>query len=86
MAECSAVKSYGFKGKFAIHPNQVEVINKVFGVSKEEYEHAKRVVDAFDASVRDQGRGSIDVDGRMVDIPVYKRYKRVVQLYEIQKE
>lgn len=86
VAECSAVKSYGFKGKFAIHPNQVEVINKVFGVSKEEYEHAKRVVDAFDASVRDQGRGSIDVDGRMVDIPVYKRYKRVVQLYEIQKE
>jgi citrate lyase beta subunit len=34
----------GFKGKFAIHPNQVPVLNKIFGVTEEEYKEAKNIV------------------------------------------
>eukprot|EP01080_Neovahlkampfia_damariscottae_P003559 gene3559-6294_t len=43
--ESTRVKSIGFKGKFAIHPNQIESLNDIFGISKQEYERAKEIVD-----------------------------------------
>jgi citrate lyase subunit beta / citryl-CoA lyase len=34
--------------------------------------HARRVVEAFEEGVR-RGTASVDVDGAMVDVPVYRR-------------
>lgn len=67
-----ASKSIGFKGKFAIHPAQIDAINRVFSPSKEEIEHARRVVEAFEQAER-QGRGSTSLDGKVIDVPVVKR-------------
>lgn len=79
-AESHGVKQMGFKGKFAIHPNQIPVLNETFGYSQEEIAYATKIVAAFESSVEQQQRGSIQVDGRMIDIPVYKRYKNVLAL------
>jgi citrate lyase subunit beta / citryl-CoA lyase len=56
----------GFDGKTLVHPTQVEVANRVWAPSEEELEHARRVVEAFEAAER-EGKGVVTVDGRMVE-------------------
>ena len=62
----------GYKGKFAIHPAQLEPIRRLFGPQPDEIEYARRVMAAWDAASAD-GRGSLDLDGAMVDVPVVER-------------
>ena len=78
--ESRAVKQLGFKGKFAIHPNQVPHLNDVFGISESEYAYAKKVVDAYELAASADGgqRGSTQVDGRMIDTPVYRTYAQML--------
>lgn len=53
----------GFDGKWAIHPDQVEVINRVFTPSAEEISRAKEILDLY----RESGSGVIVYKDRMVD-------------------
>ena len=69
----------GYTGKFAIHPSQLEVINETFSPSAEEVEYAHRVVEAWDRA-QAGGRGSVDLDGRMIDVPVLKRAQNLLSL------
>ena len=77
IANAQASKYIGFKGKFAIHPAQVDPINRVFSPSEEETELARRVVEAYEEAER-KGRGSTSLDGKVIDVPVYKRAKSLL--------
>jgi len=66
-AECREVRDLGFSGKLAIHPEQVAPIIAAFRPSTEEIASAERVVAAFEAA---SGK-TIQVDGRMIDKPLY---------------
>jgi hypothetical protein len=55
-----------------IHPDQVAVLNRVFTPDPAKVEYARRVVEAFEDGVR-RGTASVNLDGKMVDVPVYKR-------------
>lgn len=72
-----ASKHIGFKGKFAIHPAQVDTINRVFSPSDEEIDLARRVVVAYEEAERN-GRGSTSLDGNVIDVPVYKRARALL--------
>ena len=76
-----ASRSIGFKGKFAIHPAQVDLINAMFSPSDAEVAHARRVVAAFEEAER-QGRGSTSLDGQVVDVPVVKRARDLLEMAE----
>ena len=65
-------RSIGFKGKFAIHPLQVDIINQCFSPSKEEIAHAMEVIQVFEEAAAN-GRGSTSLNGQVVDVPVVKR-------------
>ena len=67
----------GYKGKFAIHPAQLEPIRRLFGPQPDEIEYAGRVMAAWDAASAD-GRGSLDLDGAMVDVPVVERARNTL--------
>jgi (3S)-malyl-CoA thioesterase len=45
-AECREGRAFGFDGKSLIHPNQIEVANRVFAPSEEEVDAARRLVAA----------------------------------------
>src|SRR5205814_1487945 len=47
-ASTRAALAYGFRGKMCIHPNQVEIVNRVFTPSEDEVAFAERVVAAFE--------------------------------------
>ena len=56
----------GFVGRLAIHPGQVEIINRCFTPSAEEIAWATRIVEAFAAN---PGAGTLGLDGKMIDRP-----------------
>ncbi|EQD49566.1 Citrate lyase, beta subunit [mine drainage metagenome] len=57
----------GFDGKWAIHPDQVPVIQEVFTPGPEELEAAARRVRAHREAGTTQGKGAFALDGEMVD-------------------
>jgi citrate lyase beta subunit len=69
---------WGFSGKQVIHPNQVPVVQEAFTPSAEEIDYAKRVVDTFEASQR-EGRGAYALDGKMIDMPLLKNARKVLE-------
>lgn len=74
-----ASKKIGFKGKFAIHPAQVDMINDIFSPSAAAIEYAQRVVAAFEEAEQ-AGRGSTSLDGKVVDVPVVKRARGLLAI------
>jgi citrate lyase subunit beta-like protein len=68
---------WGFSGKQVIHPNQVPVVQEAFTPSEEEIRYAKRVVETFEASQR-EGRGAYALDGKMIDMPLLKNARKVL--------
>jgi citrate lyase subunit beta/citryl-CoA lyase len=56
----------GFSGKFAIHPDQIAVINAGFRPDDAEIARARAIVAAFQSA---EGVGTVQVNGIMVDKP-----------------
>ena len=63
---CRASRRRGFRGRIAIHPDQVAIINEAYSPSAAECAHAQRIVDAFAAQ---PDAGTLSIDGVMVDKP-----------------
>jgi citrate lyase subunit beta/citryl-CoA lyase len=68
----SRAQQLGCEGASCIHPDQVGVLNRVFSPDPAQVEYARRVVETFEKGLND-GTASVNVDGQMVDIPVYNR-------------
>jgi citrate lyase subunit beta/citryl-CoA lyase len=77
-AEAMLAKSIGYKGKLAIHPAQVEIIESVFRPTDAEIERARRVLDIA-TEAETEGRGSVSLDGEMIDMPVILRSQNVLR-------
>ncbi|MCG6917838.1 MAG: CoA ester lyase [Deltaproteobacteria bacterium] len=63
---CQVSRSLGYDGKWAIHPNQLEMVNETFTPSQEDINLAVRILQAYkeaDAA----GEGATALDGKMVD-------------------
>ena len=65
-AEAAQGRLYGFDGKSLIHPSQIEPANRAFSPTDAEIAHARAVVAAF-STPEAEGRGAIQIDGRMVE-------------------
>ena len=75
--DAQVARQMGFTGKFAIHPDQIDIINQAFSPSPEEVEYARQVVAAWDKAEA-EGRGSVALEGRMIDVPVVKRAQNLL--------
>ncbi|MBV6273545.1 CoA ester lyase [Alcaligenaceae bacterium CGII-47] len=64
----------GFCGMLCIHPRQIEVIHQAFLPSDQDLDWAQRVM----AQVERSGTVAFKQDGRMVDLPVIERARRIV--------
>jgi citrate lyase subunit beta/citryl-CoA lyase len=77
--DCRRARGLGFRGKMAIHPKQIEIINETFTPAPSEVERARRVVEAYEVA-RARGQAVTTLDGRMVELPVVERARRVLAL------
>ena len=67
----------GFSGMLAIHPAQVDVINRAFVPTATELDWAERVVAVFEES---PGAGTMGMGGKMIDRPHLVQARRIVEL------
>lgn len=72
-------RQLGFKGKLAINPRQIDVINDVFSPSPKELDWAARVIGAI-RRAEAEGAGVASLDGKMVDAPVVNRAEQIIRL------
>ncbi|MEW9673746.1 CoA ester lyase [Ammoniphilus sp. 3BR4] len=79
--ETTFIKQMGFQGKLVVYPKQIGVVNEVFMPSREDIENAQMIVSAFEKSVK-EGLGAVQVNGKMIDLPVVERAKRIVEKAE----
>jgi citrate lyase subunit beta/citryl-CoA lyase len=71
--EADAARRDGFSAKVAIHPTQVEIINRCFTPTAEERRWAERVIAAFESS----SKGAVQLDGVMLDAPHLTKARRI---------
>lgn len=65
----------GMKAKACIHPNQLEVVNKVFSPSDEEIKWAKEVIKV---SLDNPQSGAFQFQGKMIDKPILERANKIL--------
>lgn len=68
-------RDMGFGGMLCIHPAQIPVVHRVFQPLPEEIDWARRVVDHADST----GEYAFRLDGRMVDLPLIERARRILE-------
>lgn len=73
--------SLGYRGKYCIHPNQIEVVNRVFAPAPEEVEEARRIISAYEEGEA-KGLGAVGLEGVAIDWPIYVRARRLLEWAE----
>ena len=74
-AECMAARKAGFLAKMAIHPVQLDVINRAFTITPDELDWARKVVQAF---ADNPTSGVVGLDGMMLDRPHLRQAETLI--------
>tara|TARA_B100001063_G_scaffold212674_1_gene211792 strand:+ start:318 stop:1256 length:939 start_codon:yes stop_codon:yes gene_type:complete len=69
----------GIEGKWAIHPSQIELSNKVFSPPSSEVTKAKRILEELDKAAK-AGKGAAQLDGRMIDAASARMAENIVNI------
>jgi citrate lyase subunit beta/citryl-CoA lyase len=77
--ESRIARVHGFTGKVAIHPGQVEVLNRVFSPTEAEVERARGLLEAF-RTAEAEGHGAVKFRGMMVDYANVRWAEQVLSL------
>jgi citrate lyase subunit beta/citryl-CoA lyase len=70
-------RRFGFDGAGCIHPGQVSIVNEEYTPSATEVDYARKVI-RMDEEAAAAGRGSFQIDGKLIDIPVVVRAKNLL--------
>jgi citrate lyase subunit beta / citryl-CoA lyase len=76
---CARTVLLGFDGKWAIHPDQVAVINEAFSPTGERFDRAVALLDAYEAATSDEQRGAVRFGDEMIDEASAKMARKVKQ-------
>lgn len=74
-------RRFGFDGAGCIHPGQVKIVNEEYTPGEEEVAYARKVIQ-MDKEAAANGRGSFQIDGKMIDIPVVVRAQKLISRYD----
>ena len=70
-------RAFGFDGASCIHPSVVPVLNRAFSPSREALDRARRLIAAAERAAA-RGEGAFAFEGKMVDEPVVKRARALL--------
>jgi citrate lyase subunit beta/citryl-CoA lyase len=71
-------REFGFAGAGCIHPTQVPIVNQAYSPTADEVAEAQRIV-TESMVAESAGRGSLAIDGRMIDRPIALRAQRLLE-------
>ena len=73
-ASAREARALGFDGASCVHPSVVPILNAAFTPGPAAIDHAARLIAAFEAA----GGGAFAFEGKMVDLPVVERARRLL--------
>jgi len=85
IAAAKRAAALGIEGKWAIHPTQIELANDVFTPLEGEVDWARRTLQAL-KEASEQGKGAVQVDGKMIDAASARMAENVVRKDDAIKE
>jgi citrate lyase subunit beta/citryl-CoA lyase len=71
-------RRHGFDGASCVHPSVIPILNRAFSPSETELNHARALIAAADKAQAD-GLGAFQFEGGMVDEPVVKRARALIE-------
>jgi citrate lyase subunit beta / citryl-CoA lyase len=80
--ECRQARDLGFDGKTLIHPRQIEACNDAFTPAPDEVGAARKIIAAFDLP-ENQGKGVVQIEGRMVERLHADMARRTVEIADV---
>lgn len=80
-SECQQGRMLGYDGKSVIHPDQIEICNRIFSPSPGEVEQARMIIAAF-ADPHNDGQAVLKVGGIMTERLHWEQAKRIVAIAE----
>ena len=75
----------GIEGKWAIHPSQIDLANKVFSPPETEVVKANRILEELDKAAK-EGKGAAQLDGRMIDAASARMAENIVNIDNLIKK
>jgi citrate lyase subunit beta/citryl-CoA lyase len=57
----------GMDGKWALHPGQVEILNRVYSPSQAQFDLAEGILEAYRVATEVDGKGAVMFNGEMID-------------------
>ncbi|MEN3271543.1 MAG: citrate lyase subunit beta / citryl-CoA lyase [Actinomycetota bacterium] len=76
---CTRTQILGFDGKWALHPDQVTILNEIFSCSQEQFDKAWDVLDAYEkATTEGDRKGAVMFGDEMIDEASRKVAKKIV--------
>ena len=75
----------GIEGKWAIHPSQIDLANKVFSPPEKEVAKANRILEELDKAAK-EGKGAAQLDGRMIDAASARMAENIVNIDKLIKK
>ena len=64
---CQRTRVLGYDGKWALHPDQVTILNELFSPTQEQFDHAWRILDAYKAATEEEHKGAVMFGDEMID-------------------
>jgi citrate lyase subunit beta/citryl-CoA lyase len=84
IASAKRAAAIGMEGKWAIHPSQIDLANKVFSPPETEVKKAKRIIEELDKAAK-EGKGAAQLDGRMIDAASARMAENIVNINQLIK-
>ena len=64
---CHRARLVGFDGKWVLHPGQVDIANEVFMPTQDQFDEARRLLDAYHHATHVERKGAVMHEGQMID-------------------
>ncbi len=72
----------GFDGKLAIHPLQLDYINKKFNSNIKMVKRYKKIVNLYYENIKQHNTNVLVIDGKVFEPPHIKRYEKIIKEFE----
>ena len=82
IASAKRAAAIGIEGKWAIHPSQIDLANKVFSPPEAEVTKAKRILEELEKAAL-EGKGAAQLDGRMIDAASARMAENIVNINKL---
>jgi citrate lyase subunit beta / citryl-CoA lyase len=64
---CQRTRTLGYDGKWALHPDQVTILNEVFSPTQEQFDKAWDILEAYRQATEEEGKGAVMFGDEMID-------------------